>query len=99
MRSLSEKDLEFVCWLTFDNLQGDSPTRRYCSLCKCHVHNLSTYCEDAVRALLREAVEKQERVCVTGLPPSTDVPRCDPSDMPMALGILRKPSDVLRDNQ
>ena len=64
-----EIQLAYVCQRTFDELPGESASKRYCDQCHLEVTNLAALSEREQLELFEAAAASGERICV-----STPVP-------------------------
>ncbi|OWY65364.1 hypothetical protein B7486_42265 [cyanobacterium TDX16] len=90
---LTDYDLEYVCELSFDDLEGTSRVQRYCRVCHCTVHNLAMYTEEGRRALIDDANVTRKRLCVTASTRRSDSPSCSTVWDNSPMGFLRKRTD------
>lgn len=97
IKVLTELDFQYICDLTFDELEGASRLQRYCKKCSCIVHNLAMYSDEGLQALIEDATAERKRLCVAAPPRPEKFRTCERARSNMPMGWLRKPSAILKD--
>ncbi len=89
----------YVCRKTFEELEGDSMTTRFCNLCQLNVINIDRMDDESRLELFENAEKRAERLCIAATVPvenNSDCPTTERLKPPFihrpTAGLPRMPS-------